>query len=91
MGTSPPMVNWFIYSLFSDYDCRNEQLRRCVNTFSSGYTMHLSVRAVILTLRVWAVWGKSDKLRIALTLFFILCWGGAFIVAGITAANQDGE
>jgi hypothetical protein len=65
---------------------------------TSMRSLHISIHPlitwvciVVLALRVWAVWGKSVKLGVALVLFYIFCWGSALIVMGITAANQHSE
>jgi hypothetical protein len=45
----------------------------------------------ILTLRVWAVWEKSERLRVFLTVFLIILWASASTVAVIIAANQESK
>jgi hypothetical protein len=47
--------------------------------------------AVILTFRVWAVCGKSDKLKVVLITLYSLCWGSALVVAIIISAKQPRE
>jgi hypothetical protein len=61
------------------------------STYSHYHSLSSFECIVLLALRVWGVWDNSRNLGVALVLFYILCWGGAFIVMGIAAANQHGE
>jgi hypothetical protein len=38
--------------------------------------------AVILTIRVWAVWGQDRRLTIGLPIFFAICFLPCFVIMG---------
>lgn len=56
-----------------------------VNYKISGWSFisSIAISEVILALRLWAVWRKSLKIAVGLSLFFLACWVANFVVMGI--------
>jgi hypothetical protein len=53
----------------------------CLNYYSCWYLMEMAT--VLLTLRVWAVYGQDRRMGITLFLAFMSCWIAAFAFIGI--------
>ncbi|KAL4260149.1 hypothetical protein AB1N83_008817 [Pleurotus pulmonarius] len=47
------------------------------------YILGIGVTEVVLTIRTWAIWRRSRKLAIFLSVFFVVVWGPAFAVLGV--------
>jgi len=46
---------------------------------------------VILTIRTWAVWGRSRKIAIFLSIFFAAIWIPGFVIMGFWEATVECE
>lgn len=63
--------------------------------FSASYYQKLIsvdfLNSVVLTVRVWAVWGRDKRLSIGLPVFFVACWVPIFVVMGVFLQSTSGE
>jgi hypothetical protein len=47
----------------------------------------VSISTALLTLRVWAIWGRNKKLGITLLVLFVVCGGSMFVLVGVSAVK----
>ncbi|KAF9558817.1 hypothetical protein CPC08DRAFT_537850 [Agrocybe pediades] len=69
-----------------------EKYRQCsiafkLNTFL--FVFGLGVGEIIMTVRTWAVWGKSRFLMYFLPIFCIIMWTGGFTATGIFLSTLE--
>ncbi|KAJ3982397.1 hypothetical protein F5890DRAFT_1415792, partial [Lentinula detonsa] len=57
-----------------------EKCRVLYNISGWMYITGITLTEVVLTMRIWALWGKDIRLSIGLPLFFLSCWVPNFYI-----------
>ncbi|KAJ3785685.1 hypothetical protein GGU10DRAFT_332919 [Lentinula aff. detonsa] len=57
-----------------------EKCRVLYNISGWMYIIGITLTEVVLTMRIWALWGKDTRLSIGLPLFFLSCWVPNFYI-----------